>query len=268
MEFLRLIWSFYVNFQRLLVLLRYAVNQRQKTLNTLLMGAVIVQLMSCSSTTRFDTAKPLGAKQAQAFASFVGGNLDSSAVGQSTMGEQYFGELGFRFGLTDNFQVGLKYSLPYGGGLESKYAWLGQPQESKFSIANGFNLQFTNFELGDIKGKNLDFGFPVYLTFQPWSWVSLTVAPEYIGRYEIERNFTFDTVDLDPRRKMQFQDLWGGTSNLRLGTAETSLMGEFGWRYNAQLQRQEVHYGFAIVESKNPLDLLRSLFGQVLGGIL
>ena len=118
--------------------------------------------------------------------SFTGtnsGKIDSTD-GLST----FMFELGGRVGVWDNLDLGIKYSAPGSIALDAKYQLLGRDSGSAFQLSAGLKGGYASLEGKDDKGEDvndvpvIDLIVPVYATYNPTSWMAITLAPQFCYR--------------------------------------------------------------------------------------
>ncbi|MDG5816979.1 hypothetical protein QA601_17920 [Chitinispirillales bacterium ANBcel5] len=179
--------------------------------------------LGCASNTSFRTAQPLGRGNSDAFVSVSNAGDDFSALV----------EAGATVGITDQFDVSLKYTLPASGGLHAKYTLIGADRPTGFYFAPGLGVVYSEFEItsGDdtYKYSRVDFSVPLYLTYAPTNWFALSAIPMFTGRTMIEGGDGFANVV-------------GANANMRLGN-RLGVIFEGGFHKNLTDETDEQHFG-------------------------
>ncbi len=195
--------------------------------NIFVLGLLLSIFYGCASLSSFQDAKTLKKGKAQAYAAvtkyaetFDGGINILNKDTIETL-EFWVFDLGGRFGITNNIDLGLKYTIP--GGLVGDIKYMFTDHESKLGVSTGGKIGYMNISTSasnsDEKSEYtvLDFGVPLYFSYYPINWLSLTVNPTalYRSRYGDNTNLRSGIVA-------------GGTGNIKLGKTK-GVMVEAGY---------------------------------------
>ena len=145
---------------------------------------------ACVNSSTLQTAKALDPGRGRVL---VGGgyyaspDLDkdaSSATGEDTSLKLPYMELGYRRGLVDRVEAGVKYTLPGTAAIDGKYQFL---DAGDFALAAGASVGYFKLssEAGDSKSSStvIDTIVPVYASYDVAKAFALYISPKYVMRY-------------------------------------------------------------------------------------
>ncbi|MDD4993764.1 MAG: hypothetical protein PHR83_16200 [Paludibacter sp.] len=121
-----------------------------------------------------------------------------------------FIELGMRYGILDNLDVGAKVSIIGTATLDFKYQFLGD-RNSKLAGSVGLGGGYISIGVNTTKNHMYDAMLPVYFSYHPLNWISLYCSPKYVFRttnsYNFENNYHGTT----------FSHWYGASGGIRIG---------------------------------------------------
>ncbi len=145
---------------------------------------------SCGQLTSLQTAKVVGKGQMTIGAAAMGYGVDDSISGNE-IGTGVFPhvEVFGRYGLSDNFDMGLKLSSAANLLLDGKFQFLGDG-DSPFAMAIGAGLEY---QFNGVDNNN-EFVYrvhvPVYLSFHPSEEFAVYATPRYMVQFA-DDNYNF-----------------------------------------------------------------------------
>lgn len=182
-------------------------------LQTIIIGFLaVVLLSSCFSINNFQTAKTLNKNQVELGAGLAGGSsIDFDSDRADTIGGYdipavpyadvvFFG----RYGITDRFDAGLRFSTLGDLGIDAKYMLIGD-NESGFTLSPGIGFS-TNYWLVSLTGI-FQVEVPIHTSYQLSDNFSLFFTPRYVG----QTSTYFDTTN------ETFFNYLGGSAGLEFG---------------------------------------------------
>ncbi len=183
------------------------------TLIIITASLAVLLLSNCASNSNFYSAKPLGKGNGQGF--FAVSKISTEQAADSSDAsiirpDFTIFELGASVGITDKWDVGLKYSFPTAAFIETKYTLVGANNPRGFYFAPGFRGGYTSFGSDeddngeDIENSRVELAVPLFLSIYPLEWLGLSVIPTY--------SFRFFTANSG-----YTEHILGGNVNLRLG---------------------------------------------------
>ncbi|HEX3019855.1 MAG TPA: hypothetical protein VHP36_06120 [Chitinispirillaceae bacterium] len=205
----------------------------KKASGVFLTGALLLTV-GCASVSNFQTGKPLGKGNVQAYFSVSHIDTKNDTVPLiETVPEFTFFELGATMGLTDRLDLGLKYTFPTAGFIDSKYCLVGSGKQKGVFLSPGLRAGYTAFpkQEGEEENDRVEFSVPIYLTFGFSEVFSLSLIPTYSGRF-----FTSGSY---------YTNLLGGNVNFKIGKrfgviADVAVYQNFKWEW------QEIQAGGAM----------------------
>ena len=90
-----------------------------------------------------------------------------------------FAEMMYRRGIVDNFDMGLKLTLPGTIALDGKYQFL---KKGDFAMSSGLSLGYLSMGEGEEKTTVIDTIIPVNMGYDVNNWFSLYASPKYLLR--------------------------------------------------------------------------------------
>lgn len=92
-------------------------------------------------------------------------------------------EVGYRRGIVENLELGLKLTIPGTIALDGKYQILNL---GPFFLAAGVGVGYLSLTSGPadkpLKSSLIDVMVPVYASLEPLSWLAIYVSPKYVFR--------------------------------------------------------------------------------------
>ena len=138
----------------------------------------------------------------------------SSATGTETSLALPYMELGYRRGLVDKVEAGVKYTLPGTAAIDGKYQFL---DAGDFALAAGASVGYFKIssEAGDSKSSStvIDTIVPVYASYDVAKAFALYTSPKYVMRYA--KNESSDAMMSESSSGLNH--LVGATVGTRLG---------------------------------------------------
>ncbi len=183
---------------------------------------------NCASNTNFYSARPLGKGNIQAFAtvSNIQTLQEKDTVTTAFLRPDFtIFELGAAVGITDKFDVGIKYSFPTAGFVEARYNLVSTGEGKGFYFTPGLRAGYTSFTETDSTESNgrVELAVPLFVSIYPLEWLGITLIPTYSLRY-------FTAND-------DIENLLGGNFNLRFGkkfgfVVEAAYHRNFAWEWS------------------------------------
>ncbi len=215
--------------------------------------SAFLSLMGCASLSSYQEAKVVPVGEGKAFLGVTGyqDDLRRDFDADTTKGQEFnLIELGARFGVYKNLDIGLKYTLIGAVNVDAKYQILGCDSGSQFQLSSGLKGGYASLE-GKVNGGNVDIPvtdliLPVYATFAPFSWFGVTAAPEFC--YRISDN------------KLEYPSgpIVGSNFDVHVGR-KYGVIGEFGYHRHLTSSYGLMNYGVMIFA---PIE-----FSGLLGGL-
>jgi hypothetical protein len=145
----------------------------------LLMASFPLLLSSCFSFSNFQTGRSLGKGNSEfgASISYLGTGGDAEFVGLPMI------ELGGKYGISENFDMGMRIGNFGNILLESKYQFTGD-KTSSFAAATGLSVggSFVGFNLGEGSGVTFfQYEIPLHLSAHPSENFAVYFTPRYMG---------------------------------------------------------------------------------------
>jgi len=221
----------------------------------------LVGLVGCASLSSYQEARVLEKGKMQVFLGAtgyqddlkkqtvkVGSNLTATLDSSKGL-TAFMGEVGFRVGVWEGLDLGLKYSVPGALNADVKYQLLGRDSASQFQLSAGLKGGYASLNGENSKGETvngipvIDVIVPVYATYAPVSWASLTVAPQYTFRIS------------DNEYWYPGGSIVGGNVDLRLGK-KSGIIGEVGYHRHLDKEYGIMNYGAVLYSPFELSDLL------------
>lgn len=136
----------------------------------------------------------------------------------------YVFDIGARLGVGEKVDLGLRYTIP--GAVTADVKYMFTDRQSGLGFSAGFRAAYMNFDLeatdtaGNTTAKAtsptiIDVTLPLYVSYYPLQWLSLTVSPDATYRTVIKAYMTAGPI-------------FGVNGNLKLGE-NGGLLFEGGW---------------------------------------
>lgn len=206
-------------------------------MNKLVSLLPLVGLVGCASLSSYQEAKVLPTGEGQLSIGVTGytDDLNRSILGDTSTGHDFkLLELGGRVGVWNNLDLGFKYTLIGAATLDAKYQLLGRDSGSAFQLSSGFKGGYANLEVTidseTVEVPVYDLIIPLYATYSPASWMSITLAPEFCYRIS-DNEFEYPAGPIA-----------GGNVDLRLGKS-SGLIAEFGYHKHLDKDYSLINYG-------------------------
>lgn len=145
----------------------------------------VLFLCNCASISNFSTARPVGRGNGQITAALSRITTISDTIPLiEKIPEFYFFELLGTIGITDRFDLGVKYTFPAAGFLEGKYCFVSNDSLKGMFLSPALRAGYTSFPHDSGSTNNrFEISVPVYFSFFPSPLFGITVAPVYSGRF-------------------------------------------------------------------------------------
>jgi hypothetical protein len=138
----------------------------------------------------------------------------STATGSETSLALPYMELGYRRGLVDKLEAGVKYTIPGTAAIDGKYQFL---DAGDFALAAGASVGYFKLssEAGDSKSSStvIDTIVPLYASYDLAKAFAVYTSPKYVMRYA--RNESSDAMMSESSSGLSH--LVGATVGTRLG---------------------------------------------------
>lgn len=215
-----------------------------KKVSRMCLPSVLLLTIGCASVSNFQTGKPLGKGNAQGYAAVShittrGGSIkivDSLSISFPIQPEFTFFEIGAMVGITDRLDLGLKYTFPTGGSLESKFCILGAGKKKGLFLSPGVRAGYSSSSDSDDsddsnKSTWIEMSVPIYLTMNFTESLSLSLIPTYSGRFIVEDSY--------------YSNLLGGNVNMKIGK-KFGIVIDVAYYHNFKWEWQEIQGGGAL----------------------
>jgi len=220
----------------------------------------LISLVGCASMSSYQEARVLEPGKAQTGLAYTGYTDDYKRRGfaDSTGIQAPLIEWAARVGVWKNIDIGAKFTFIGAMSGDVKYQILGEDgvegATSQFQLSSGLKVSYANLlrpsaldTIDDQKATVTDITIPVYATYEPLSWVGLTLAPQF--SYRISDNGYYYPEG----------PIAGANIGLRLGKT-VGLRGEFGYHRNLDADYSMMNYGAVLYAPFDPSSLLSGLF--------
>lgn len=189
---------------------------------------------SCASISNLSTARPLGKGESRLSIGISKITTKSDTIPLiEEIPDFMFFELMGTTGLTERFDLGIKYTFPLSAHLEGKYCLVKNDSALGFFLSPALRVGYTSFPADSGEDNNrFEISLPVYTSFFPSDMVGITIAPVYSTRF-------FITED------MRVTQLAGGMLSLCIGK-KTGVIIEGDYLYNFAWKWHEIQGGIAL----------------------
>lgn len=193
---------------------------------------LVLLLTGCASMSTMQTARTTN--KGEVGGSGGAGIVDAKIpVGHDTAGHITtadfilpFLEGNFRYGITDNLDLGFKFTFIGTAVLDAKYQFIGDKQ-SPFAVSTGFGIGYLNLLRSETKSNIYDFMVPLYVSAHPVNWFAAYMNPKFVLRYQIESGNVTTTIT---------NSIWyGSTFGLRFGK-KFALFTEYSYFRNTEMR--------------------------------
>ena len=147
--------------------------------------ALFLLIINCASISNFSTARPVGRGNGAVTAALSRiATLSDTVPLIEQIPDFYFFELMGTVGITDRFDVGVKYTFPAAGFIEGKYCLLADDSLKGRFLSPALRAGYTSFP-HDSGSSNTRFevSVPLYASVFPSELFGITVAPLYSIRF-------------------------------------------------------------------------------------
>jgi hypothetical protein len=164
-----------------------------------------------------------------------GGVVNTTVVGTSSNVESPndtvkfttpFVEVGIRYGILDNLDVGAKISIIGTATLDFKYQFLGD-KNSKLAGSIGLGGGYISVAINNTKNHMYDAMLPVYFSYHPINWISFYCSPKYVFR--TINTYNFDNIGYN----RTISHWYGATGGIRIGK-RIAFLAEYSYFGNSQ----------------------------------
>lgn len=205
-------------------------------------------LVGCASLGSYHEARPTPKGTGQTRLGATHSPIESPWDGDPGKTSPWVYTIGTRYGFFDRFDFGVDFTPAIAGSLDAKYQLSGLDSNSMFQVSSGLkaaygNVSFENSELPMTSTAFFDLVVPVYATFSPTRWTSLTVSPQFCYRANLHE-------EVYPS-----QSIVGANVSVKLGN-RLAVVGEFGYHHQTTTGEPLVNYGAMLLL---PLDALGDL---------
>lgn len=203
-------------------------------------SGLIMFLTGCASISNFQSAKPLGKGNVEVMASVSkistqnGQKIDIDSSHKFTVEppDFVFAEAQAMVGITDRFDVGVKYTFPTAGAIMAKYCLVGAGKEKGFFLSPGLRVGYTAFPSTDSTNNDrVEIFVPINLSIYFNEIFSISLAPTYSGRFFINAS--------------EYENCVGGNFNFRIGK-KVGFIGEVSYFRNLYWKWDEMQFGGSI----------------------
>lgn len=216
----------------------------------------LTAFVGCASLSSYQEARTLEKGQSKIFIGATGYQddlktvdvkdlLKDSATEDGT--SMFMLELGGRVGIMEGLDVGLRTSIPGGASIDAKYQFVGRDSLSSFQMSSGLRGGYASVQVNEQDIAVIDLIAPVYATYAPTDWMSVTLAPQFCYRIS-DNEYWFPSGAIV-----------GGNVDLRLGSS-IGLIGEFGYHRHLTEDYTMMNYGAALFAPFDASDLLSGIF--------
>ena len=197
----------------------------------LVMGLMMAQ---CASISNLSTARPVGKGDARVTVGLSKITTESDTIPIiEKIPDFFFFELAGAAGITDRFDIGLKYTFPLAGYFEAKYCLLMNNAEKGLFFSPALRAGYTAFPHSDTTENNrMEISVPLYLSYFPATIFGISLAPVYSVRF-------FSSED------SRMSNLAGGMFSLSIGN-KIGVIIEADYLYNFYWKWHEIQGGAAL----------------------
>jgi hypothetical protein len=199
----------------------------------LMAGLVISQ---CASISNLSTARPVGRGESRVTVglSKITTKSDTIPIIESIPDFVFF-ELMGTAGITDRFDISLKYTFPTAGYFEANYCLLMNNPETGLFFSPALRAGYTAFphDADSAENNRVEISVPLYLSYFPAKAFGITLAPVYSGRFFL-------------RGEYRITQLAGGMLSVSIGS-KIGVIIEGDYLYNFYWKWHEIQGGAALV---------------------
>jgi hypothetical protein len=192
-------------------------------------------LSQCASISNLSTARPLGKGESRVTVglSQITTKSDTIPIIEQVPDFLFF-ELMGTTGITERFDVGLKYTFPTAGYLEGKYTLVMNDSQTGFFFSPALRAGYTAFpNNSDTTDNNrVEISVPLYVSYFPAKAFGITLAPVYSTRFFMYKG-------------SKITQLAGGMLSLSIGS-KIGLIIEGDYLYNFKWKWHEIQGGAAL----------------------
>jgi len=201
-----------------------------------MLGAVAAALVlsSCASISNLSTARPVGKGNARLTAglSKITTKSDTIPIIEQIPDFMFF-ELMGELGLTERFDLGIKYTFPTAAYLEGKYCVVKPDSTRGFFFTPAVRAGYTSFPHDSAESNDrMEISVPLYCSFFPHEKFGITLAPVYSTRF-----FMVDEA--------RITNLAGGMFSLSIGK-DAGIVIEGDYLYNFAWKWHEIQGGIGL----------------------
>jgi hypothetical protein len=149
-----------------------------RTLFTLsLLALSCIMFVSCAQLSSFQTGRTNGKGNVEAGMAISASGI-SQVFDSDTRAVFFVGEVFGRYGVTENFDLGLKFSTGLSGVMDLKYQVAGDKTSAfAMSVGPGFGFQGAIAESAVIQ-----LHFPLHMSYHPTERMAVYTSPRYISQ--------------------------------------------------------------------------------------
>lgn len=156
--------------------------------------------------------------------------------------------IGSRYGFHDRFDFGVDFAPAISYSFDVKFLLVGADSNSLVQVSSGLKAAYGNIQFGESEAPRstttiVDAILPLYATFSPTRWTSLTLSPQFCYRTSLDE-------EVYPS-----QNILGANASLKLGN-RLAVVGEFGYHHQTTTGEPLVNYGAMLLL---PLDVFGDL---------
>ncbi|NLW33449.1 MAG: hypothetical protein GXY77_18535 [Fibrobacter sp.] len=202
----------------------------------------LIYFVGCASISNFQTGKPLGKGNVEAMVAIS--NIDTRNGDKINISDNEielvppkftFFEIQAMVGITEKFDVGVRYTFPTAGSIVAKYCLIGAGNDKGFFLSPGIRAGYTAFPTSgdDTTGNDrMEYFIPIHLTYYFTDYLALSVTPTYSGRY-------YTAVDLG------YENCLGGSVNFKIGK-KFGIIAEGAFFRNFHTEWDEYQFGGSV----------------------
>lgn len=142
-----------------------------------------LMMVGCANMSTLQTGRALKAGEGQVL--LGGGYYGSPSVNEAVDADLAFPylEVGYRRGIVENLELGVKATIPGTIGLDGKYQLL---DAGDFALAAGLGAGYLSLSSGEgeneVSNTIIDVTVPVYASYHLGDYVALYTSPKYLMR--------------------------------------------------------------------------------------
>ena len=192
-----------------------------------MLSAITLLISSCASLSTMQTARVVEKGE---IVTTIGGGTVKTDIPIGTLDTMNLKmplmEIGARYALGNNFDIGAKITLIGTAVVDGKYQFLGD-NKSFLAGSIGLGLGYFSVKSGESKSEFYDIMVPTYFSVHPIKWVSIYTSPKYIMRIN-----SFSNGKTTGNGTSHW---YGGTVGLKLGN-KTGFLIEYSYFKQSQLK--------------------------------